>query len=180
MSSSWHSSLVSLFHANAGRLLPIVLMVINEPCFVSSVLHAVQSQQTYLQGSPDVFVDPFGVVILECQVNPAELNEGFMVQWRYHSTVTSQDSTVVSYLFGSKDGFNTQDGIMKLIQEPGTGKFNLKISNTTYEAHDGEYVCEVSLPQRNESPGRTLRTKSSHLYVKCKTVFLCSEWSCRK
>ncbi|GAU88605.1 hypothetical protein RvY_01275 [Ramazzottius varieornatus] len=137
-------------------------------CLISSVLHAVQTQTMYLQGSPDLFVDPFGVIILSCQINPAELTGTgrYFVQWRSRVASTGEESTLVTFNSDTGIGFNSQEGITKLIPEPSTGRFDLKIGNTTYEAHDGDYYCEISLPERNGIKGRNLRTKIAHLYVK--------------
>ncbi|OQV25698.1 putative Nephrin [Hypsibius exemplaris] len=154
------------------RFVPLVLMIINDPCFVSSaVIHLIQAQQLpaqqpQLKGSEDTFVEPFGQVTLQCLIPPGELprlRPGGPVPWfiwkvRRTGSVT-EDSPITLFYKGQLG--NQQPDVMSVVGDLDRGEFNLLISNVTYDSHDGDYTCEVNFP--GQPP---LKSKTFHLYVK--------------
>ncbi|XP_055338963.1 hemicentin-1-like isoform X2 [Paramacrobiotus metropolitanus] len=130
-------------------------------------------QQNYLPGSSDTFVDPFGSVLLQCQVNPNDLQarNSVMLQWKRKVTGGREEKTSLSLntqLDSSvwEKPYSEQDGVFRLLGDKQTGTFNLQITNVTYDQHDGDYWCDMNVPAGSGSPSKVLRSQEFHLYVK--------------
>ncbi|XP_055338965.1 hemicentin-2-like isoform X3 [Paramacrobiotus metropolitanus] len=175
--SSSASIMPSLLWPQQHRFVPLVLMIINDSCFLSAVIQMAYSQaspqQNYLPGSSDTFVDPFGSVLLQCQVNPNDLQarNSVMLQWKRKVTGGREEKTSLSLntqLDSSvwEKPYSEQDGVFRLLGDKQTGTFNLQITNVTYDQHDGDYWCDMNVPAGSGSPSKVLRSQEFHLYVK--------------